>query len=653
MNHIEQQPELEAETSTVRTSTIGLTTLASAALAACGGGGSDSPNAAAPSAVDSAGLSSGASGISRDDAWRFLNQATMGPSEEDLKFVMNFGYKTWLNNQFAMALTGKPLAPTPVNYATMDPITTPIEPLSPYLYTEEFGKRLVAARIASTEVEKYKVRSSTEFIRNIWWRSALTSKDQLRQRVVFALSEIIVVSLLNMNFGNFPLLAAGWMDMLRRNAFGSYRKLIDDVVLSPAMGVYLSHLNNNRPNDNGQEPDQNFARELIQLFTLGLVKLNENGTVQMNANGAVNMSPTQGTDIRVLSHVFVGLSFDGTNNGRAGTALTRQNRPFEYFEFPQFDDDLDNAALARPMKPFPAFHCDQADVNKTWARLGQTGSPKLLGSDYNVTTGNPTQSIKAALDLIFAHPNLAPFIAKQMIQRLVTSNPTDGYVLTCARAFKLSGYSLKTLVETILMHDEASLASSASEPKFGKVREPLLRITHLLRAFKANPGKDSAGMPLVPNYDSGDLSAPFNVDSPSLALGQSPLSAINVFNFFSPSYVAANSKAKDATMVAPELQLANETTVASYINAVQSIVADGFFNFPSHRLDLSAEYSISNVAVVDAVNQKLMGGKLSDALRLKILDALTAASATELNGDFRAKFAILMVMASPEYIVQK
>jgi uncharacterized protein (DUF1800 family) len=614
MNDIDTPVEPTADThpnARIGHGTIALSTLASAALAACGGGDSSSTSTSADNGVDAAGLVA-STPVPREGAWRFLSQATMGPTEEDIAYVMRYGYDAWLNVQFAL----------PKND-----------------HVQQF----------LTAIAGLNTQPNAEYARSPWWRGALTGKDQLRQRVAFALSEIVVVSLTNMTLINYPLTVAAWQDLLHRNAFGNYRTFIDEVVRSPAMGYFLSHISNIRPDfDNGLIPDQNFARELLQLFTTGLVKLRDDGTVVMTNNVAEPMSDSQATDVKMLSHVFVGLALNGTLKD-ASTGLIR---PIGYYEGPNQSSDATNPALINPMTPFPGQICLAEEFTKTWATTKVGGNPKLLGADFSWTEGNLDDNVKRALDRIFAHQNVAPFIAKQMIQRLVTSNPSPRYVYRCTQAFRNSDYNLQVLVRTILLDSEARKKPVATDDNFltfGKVREPLLRVTHLLRAFKAKTTTVGA----QPAYFiDASLSNTFNLGRPAHALAQSPLTAVNVFNFFSPNYIASNSEMGKLGKKAPEMQIATETTVASYVSAIHEILEIGFFDIPL-RPDVSAESVLDNASIVKAVNDKLMGGSMSKALQDYIFGLLNGVNAATLDGTGRVRMTILMAMASPEYIVQK
>jgi len=629
MSNIETPVQQDVDTPTPGVSTVALSTLASAALAACGGGSDNNP--AAPAAtqsgsVDSSGLLD-TGGMNLKDVWRFLDQASMGATVADINYVSRNGYRAWLSAQYTLPKT---------DFVGV--------------FNARWNAALAATRAEHPEYAEAMVQEKTnpwvDYVRAPWWKGAIIGKDQLRQRVAFALSEIVVTSLTNQTLGERPKAMAGWADLLHKHAFGNYRSFLYDVVRSPAMGIYLSHIKNIQPNEAGQRPDQNFARELIQLFTIGLVELNDFGQVQMDNGVAKPASTTAGTDVKTLSHVFVGLAFNGTTF--AGVPYT------DYNQDPDFNLEKGGDAWVNPMKIYQDKACTQKQVTDSLG-LPATAQLKLLGKNFAIVDGDLNATINAALDIIFQHPNLAPFIAKQMIQRLVTSNPAPAYVFRAAQAFRNSKYDMKALLDAIFIDKDARNAPLVSATDYGKIREPILRVTHLLRAFNA---KTTSG---VESTFSADTTMSYVPDRSAHALAQAPLSAVNVFNYFSPNYVANNSATAKNNKVAPELQITTETTVASYVNAIQDILERGMFDGLPLELVLTDESAIAGTgasatptaaaSLVTKINTKLMGNTMSSGLQAYIVNVLNGATA--LTGDQRARLAILLVMVSPEYIVQK
>ena len=342
---------------------------------------------------------------------------------------------------------------------------------------------------------------------DIWFRNVVDGDDQLRQRVAFALSEILVVSQQGALI-DAPYSLADFYDQLALNAFGNYRDLLEIITLHPAMGVYLSMLGNQKPNPAlNIRPDENYARELMQLFSIGLVELNLDGTVRTDGLGQPIPTYDQAV-IEGFAHVFTGWNYAGAPS------------------FPQAFRNDNNQTV--PMQLYPAYHDEGAKqlLNGVTIPAGQTGD----------------QDLRMALDNIFNHPNVGPFIAIRLIQRLVTSNPSPGYVSRVASVFNNNGFGergdLGAVVKAILLDDEARPAMHMEID--GKIKEPLLRLTQLWRAYNAQ--SQSGVFPLFPAY---------------IIFGQGPLQASHVFNFFSPFY-APPGEIRNSGLVAPELQIATE-----------------------------------------------------------------------------------------------
>jgi uncharacterized protein (DUF1800 family) len=573
-----------------------LATVASAALAACGGGG-DAPADATVDNANPQGLLPTAGASDTAKAWRFLNQATLGPTAAEVKWVSTYGIEAWLSKQFSIAVPKRS-------------------------YVAGYTKY----RNGGDEWDR--------FLQFAWWEEALASDDLLRTRVVNALLEILVVSLKDDTVGFRPILMGYYMDVLAKNAFGNFRDLIEAVCKAPAMGAYLSHLGNQPPSGNQRIPDQNFARELIQLFTIGLTKLNMDGTQELDSAGRPQPS-TKSTDIPVLSNVFTGWALDDD------AALSQSSAD----DIRWFGDLTDNRHTARqtvPMKGYDTFHSNDALVVEQ-LKLG-TNPITFLGQSFGLQ-GSPQASLTAALGVIFQHQNVAPFIAKQMIQRLVTSNPSAGYVQRVATAFKDANWDMKILIRAILTDTEARSETVRVQATFGKLREPLFRVVHLLRAF-------GVGMAFVGNTD--------QVASPWIALNlnQSPMRAPNVFNFFSPNYTYVGGLMADAGKVTPEMQIATEASVVAYINAVYDIIGNGLTQewngSRNGQLVIDAEVALiaTPSAVVNSINTKLFGGSMSPGL-ISVVTTAATASGTSATATEKVKAAIFVAAVSPEYLVQK
>ena len=545
-----------------RTVVNSLAAVAIAVAAGCGGGSSGGPPApsspAPPPPVP----------LTQVEAFRLLDQATFGATEQEARTVIDLGVEGWIDRQMRQ----------------------PESLQLPYLRSLPVPENL--PRLQRDRLD-------------IWFRNAITGPDQLRQRVAFALSQIMVVS----EFGGLrqmPYGLADYYDILVRNAFGNFRELIEEVTLHPAMGVYLSMLGNQRPNPaRNISPDENYARELMQLFTIGLVELNTDGTVRTDAQG--RPIPTYDQDIvEGFAHVFTGWKYaGGANFNRARRNETNQ---------------------ALPMQNYADYHATGSKLLLNGVRLpaGQTGR----------------QDLEDALDNLFAHANVGPFIAVRLIQRLVTSNPSPAYVSRVAAAFNDNGSGVRgdlgAVVRTILLDPEAR--SGAGSPSGGKLKEPLLRLTQLWRAY----GAQSA--------NGGYRYQPLNT------FAQSPLQSPSVFNFFSPFY-APPGEIAEAAMTAPELQIATEYQNTLITNFFYQQAFSRNSRNPGLRgsdvfIDIEEEAALAGDvdALIDRVAEKLLAGQISPTLRTEIRGMLERRP--ESNAAGRVAETIYFIASSPEFARQ-
>ncbi|MGH8285066.1 MAG: DUF1800 domain-containing protein, partial [Steroidobacteraceae bacterium] len=386
-----------------------LATLAATLTACSGGAGSDSnPPVPQPPA------------ISKAEAYRFLNQATFGATNADAQILIAQGYEAWIDQQ----------------------IQRPASLELPHVQ-QAFSTYPPGADFTRLHEDRV----------DVWLRHALHAPDQLRQRVAFALSEIMVISQLSPLVA-YPWGSASYYDLLAQNAFGSFRELMEDVTLHPAMGVYLSMLGNQKPDlARNIRPDENYARELMQLFTVGLVELNIDGSVKHDGQGRPIPTYDQAI-IEGFAHVYTGWTYSGALNF-AVARPTIQNQTV-------------------PMQAYAEQHATGAKRVLTYPGAALTQIP---------AGQSPARDLEDALDNIFNHPNVAPFISKQLIQRLVTSNPSPQYIERAARRFNDDGTgrrgNLAAVVKTILLDSEARTAPATATA--GKLNEPLLRLTQLWR----------------------------------------------------------------------------------------------------------------------------------------------------------------------------
>jgi uncharacterized protein (DUF1800 family) len=420
--------------------------------------------------------------------------------------------------------------------------------------------------------------------------------------------------------------------MLGRNAFGNYRKLLEDVTLHPMMGLYLSHLRNQKESGN-RVPDQNYARESMQLFSIGLYQLNNDGT-QVLSNG--KPVETYGPDDIVgLSRVYTGFSWAGPDQ--------QDRRFFGADTNPTADPNRD----VLPMQPYPKFH--------------STSEKRFLGTVIPAqSTPDPVASLRVALDTIFNHPNVGPFIGRQLIQRLVTSNPSPEYVGRVADSFNSGRFTssvysvgsgnrgdMRAVIAAVLLDPEARDMNKTLEPGFGKVREPVLRLGAWMRAFHA---RSTSGEFLIGT-----------TDSTTSSLGQSPMRSPSVFNFYRPGYVPPNTGIAAANLVAPEFQIIHETSVVGYANFIRNVVRRGLGdNSPADvQPDYTAVLAVADdpEKLIDLVDLLLTYGTMRPDTRSAITEAVSSitidpASPAAGRRD-RANLAVLFALSAPEFIVQK
>jgi uncharacterized protein (DUF1800 family) len=514
------------------------------------------------------------------------------------------------------------------------------------------------------------------------WKQYFEGADHLRQRVAFALSQIMVISLRNANLLDSPCAPASYMDMLGRHAFGNFRDVLKDVTLHPAMGEYLDMKRSGKETTVtnpgnvviSYQPNENYARELLQLFSIGTVMLNVDGTAQIGSNG--RPIPTYDESIvQGFAKAFTGWTFAPDSRDPDAQSPYRWLAAF-YPDETRFPDaavrrDIQCRRWAVPMaawtnareQPGKADLCyaqQAAGQPVDWATCQKpdlppphdTGTKKLLNATVLPAGQTPMQDIDGAIDNIFNHPNVGPFIVKQLIQRLVMSNPTPAYVGRVAAVFNNNGNNvrgdMKSVLRAILLDNEARLASSAGRPEAGKLREPVVRWVQYLRAFDA---KAVGG-----DYRFWDLTSP---DS----LGQVPLYAPSVFNFYS-AQARLPFQPASAPVSAPEFQLATSNAVAGSANFFSWATLKGpgsWYTGSEVAKYIKPEYAYweglaqSDLArMVDELNVLLLAGRMSSAFRTQLIDS---ASKLAINADTPASERMYMVLwliaNSPEFLIQK
>ena len=536
---------------------------AAALLAACGGGGSstgaDSPDTTPQNTTPP----------TDNESARFLAQAGFSASTTEIAALKSGGFSRWIDQQFSAART----------QSHFD-----------WLVAKGYG------------AESY--RYSLSGVDATLWRKLIGSPDQLRQRVVLALSEIFVVSMNGLPVAWPQFATAAYVDMLEERCFGSFRALLEGVTLSPAMGVYLA-MRGNRKEDvkSGRQPDENYAREVMQLFTIGLNQLNADGTAKTSNGKTVDTYTLQ--QITDLARVFTGWDFDIDSSDTDGNDYSYMKRPMKH-----------NASRF------------------------STGAKKVLDVVIPDTADGPA-AMKLALDTLAAHPNVGPFIGRQLIQRLVASNPSAAYVQRVAAVFENNGKGergdLRAVIRAILLDTEARQPSTA--PSGGKLREPVQRLVQWARTV----GLSSPG----------DLWAIGDTSNPASRLGQSPMRSGSVFNFFRPGYVPPNSQLGNNNVTAPEFQLCNESTVAGYLNFMQGLIGNGIGDM---KPDYTADLALATDAPGLVRRQALLmtGGDMAESTITTIATAVATIKAETDTGKLnRVKASWLMVLAAPDYQVQK
>lgn len=538
------------------------------------------------------------------EAARFLLQAQLSASTTDIAALRSTTYADWLDSQFS----------APTSETGWDWL----------------NRRGYAA--ISNDTAYYDNSYPADYM--IWYQ-LMQSPDGLRKRVALALSEICVVSTTGIDISWRSHAMAWYWDQLVNNAFGNYRAVLEDVTLNAAMGYYLNTRGNQKENAaTGRQPDENFAREIMQLMSIGLVALNPDGTVKKDGAGKPIDSYTM-SDVTNLARVFTGYDYDQSQNTPTTVPGTSRVVPSTTF-----------ARL--PMALNASRH--------------STLAATFLGTTVPAGTAGAA-ALKMALDTLFNHPNVGPFIGKQLIQRLVTSNPSPAYVARVTAAFNNNGAGvrgdLRAVVRAILLDEEARSPAGLTQSGFGKLREPMLRFVQWGRTFGLNSARGS--------WKIGDLT-----DS-GARLGQSPLRSPSVFNFFRPGYVPPSTAMAATGAVAPEFQLVNESSVGGYLNYMQDAIRYGVYvNAPdlpnnasnaNNGFDIKATYANELALVADAdalvarINLLMCAGQLSAATVKLIADALKATPVTAASSDNakldRVAAAVFLVMASAEYLVQK
>lgn len=532
-------------------------------------------------------------------ASRFLAQTTLGANYKEIQRLSNIGLANWFEEQFNMGI---------------DSVQVVHDQLKQIYNDSLFANTGNTAPLMSPHFKQY-----------AWWQTIMTSNNQLRHRMAVALSEIFVVSDAS-DLVLFPRAFANYYDMLQTYAFGNYRDLLLAVSLHPVMGFYLTHINNPKSNlSSNRFPDENFARECMQLFSIGLYELNLDGSRKVDSMG--NWIPTfDNQDITELSKVFTGLSFN-------------DNRPFGA------SLDVVAAEYYKPMRMYEDYHepGEKTILKKHLIPAGQTGM----------------QDIEDAIDLIYRHPNVGPFFCKFLIQRLVKSNPSPAYIERVARVFNNNGNNvrgdMKAVIKAILLDNEARDCNFRNDIKHGQLKEPIIRYAQMMRTFDA----------YSPNGSFYNKTNDFR-----RLVGQRILSSPSVFNFFQSDFQPLG-ELKANNLVAPEFQILNSNTSINFhneaaftwwarktpmetgalypqgANATQDLI-DG-----KVQLSFSKELALmtENVdALISRLDLLLTHGDMSESTKDIIKDTLSSIGPFE-PSDRKLAVALELVILSPEYAI--
>lgn len=573
-------------------------------VAGCGGGkgGDDAPANASRSSALSVPQSD-------TEAHRFLVQATFGPTQPDIGRVRQLGYSEWIDEQLARQ-------PRSSHYNLLKRAMAQRNTTSPYWQDLHHG----------------------------WWTLAVHDEAQLRLRIAFALSQIFVVSNLSVD----TRLVASYYDMLTEKGTGSYRALLESVALHPAMGTYLSHMSNRKEDlRTGRVPDENFAREVMQLFSIGLHQINDQGqAIDVNgrvlADGAAPVEAYSAADVSGLAKVFTGIAWYRSQE--------QMSLPWWrcFWRAPECQSE---DQYLRPMGMYELEH---------------SVSPKrFLGVEVPAQASpDPAASLRIAFDRLATHPNTAPFISRQLIQRLVSSNPSPAYVGDISRVFRSTNGNIGAVVKAILLHPEARQpeARPIDQTAHGKLREPILRWTQTLRALPHS----SLNMQATATPQQMGYFMTSGTEDPASSLGQAPLLSPSVFNFFRPGYTPPQSVTASKGLVAPEMQIASETSILGYANFMSNVLRDGWgpwHGAPQNRSDLAFDWTsftpLANrpAALLDEMSRRLIGKPLPEPLQARALATLESMGSNDSLSESqrlnRVRAAALLVTLSPDYLIQR
>lgn len=527
---------------------------------------------------------------------RFLDHATFGASLQEIWSLQDKNFKTWIDEQIAVKRSD---------------YTATTDSIYHYLYDYYLSQGKDSNELSGEP-------QWTEF-RYAWWRIMQEGKDQLRLRMAYALSQIFVISD-NSELGGSGFALSSYYDLLSQNAFGNFKDLLKSIALHPSMGFYLSHLNNPKevPEEN-THPDQNFAREIMQLFSIGLYQLNIDGTRKKDNLGK-DIPTYTNSDIAELAKVFTGLGISAS-----------VDTTYDLY----FGRGIYGSDMTKPMKMYEEWH---------------EPGPKRLPNGNIIPAGQAgMKDIDDAINFLYNHPNTGPFICRQLIQRFTSSNPSKQYITRVVQVFNNDGKgtrgNLAAVIKAILLDDEARDCPSISDPYGGKLLEPMLRYTKFVRAIGIKPENEVA-------FNNG-----YRAQS---RLFQHPLSSPNVFNFYLPDYKPIGPLS-NIGLVAPEFQIFNSLSAIDYPNIVHEWVywdnvfdnwsGPDFNGYPQLTKLLGA--ATNDETLINEIDLLFTHGEMSQESRKLIMDSLKKTSHSAHGLVDRISLALYLALISPDFVIKK